>query len=62
MSTKIMQKIKQDIMDSQNCSGDQAVRYISKLVSRSTKVVYEWLSNNRPDIPRQTLEILKRHL
>ena len=62
MSTKIMQKIKQDIMDCQNCSADQAVRYIGRLVSRSPKAVYDWLSNNRPDIPSRTLEILKLHL
>jgi len=62
MNTEEMQKIKKDVMDSQGCTNDQAVQYISKLVSRSPKTVYEWLSINRPDIPDQLLELLKLKL
>jgi len=60
--TKEMQEIKQGIMDSQRCSNDQAVRYIAKLVSRSRRTVYEWMSANRPNIPDQLLELLKLKL
>lgn len=59
---KEMQEIKQGIMNSQNCSNDQAVRYIGRLVSRSRRTVYEWLSENRPEIPNQLLELLKLKL
>ena len=62
MTAKIMQEIKQEVMDSQNCTTDQAVRYISRLVSRSPKTVYEWLSINRQNIPDQMLELLKLKL
>ena len=57
-----MQEIKQKIMNSQHCTNDQAVRYIARLVSRSRRTVYEWLSENRPDIPNQLLELLKLKL
>lgn len=57
-----MQQIKKEVMDSQNCTTDQAVRYIAGLVSRSPKTVYEYLSINRPDIPDQLLELLKLKL
>lgn len=60
--TKEMQKIKQGIMKSQRCSNDQAIRYIGKLVSRSPRTVYEWMSANRPNIPDQLLELLKLKL
>ena len=62
MNTKTMQDIKKEIMESQDCTNDQAVRYIADLVSRSPLTVYEWLSNNRPDIPDQLLELLKLKL
>ena len=62
MTAKIMQEIKKEIMDSQNCTTDQAVRYIARLVSRSPKTVYEWLSVNRQNIPPQMLELLKLKL
>ena len=61
-NTQQMQDIKQEIMNSQNCTNDQAVRYIGELVSRSPATVYEWLSINRPDIPNQLLELLKLKL
>ena len=61
-NTQIMQDIKQDVMNSQNCNTDQAVRYIGELVSRSPRTVYEWLSINRPDIPVQLLELLQLKL
>lgn len=56
--TQQMQEIKQGVMNSQGCTTDQAVRYISKLISRSRHTVYEYLSANRPDIPKQLLELL----
>lgn len=61
-TTQIMQQIKQEVMDSQNCTNDQSVRYIAKLISRSPRTVYEYLSANRPDIPKQLLELLKLKL
>lgn len=59
---KEMQEIKQGIMNSQRCSNDQAVRYISRLLGRSPRTIYEYLSMNRPDIPKQSLELLKLKL
>ena len=59
---KELQQIKQDIMNEQECTTDQAVRYIAKLVSRSPRTTYEWLSVNRADIPDQLLELLKLKL
>lgn len=58
-NTEIMQGIKADIMMEQDCTTDQAVRYIAKLISRSPASVYEYLSINRQDIPPQLLELLQ---
>lgn len=62
MNTQIMQDIKQDIMAEQDCTTDHAVRYIAKLISRSPRTVYEYLSINRQEIPDQLLELLKLKL
>jgi len=61
-NTQAMQKIKQDIMKEQDCTNDQAVRYIADLLSRSRLTVYDWLSINRPEIPDQLLELLRLKL
>lgn len=61
-NTQIMQQIKKEVMDSQGCTNSQAVEYIARLVSRSPRTVYEYLSINRPDIPGQLLELLKLKL
>jgi len=62
MNTKIMQEIKRDVMKEQDCTTDQAVRYIAGLISRSPASVYEYLSINRQEIPDQLLELLRLKL